>query len=113
MIAHIVEMSTFAPTYAVAGKTLISVSLVGKNELSDEVLIEKVQAELSDWFGKEQQFKHLKTYRIPEALPQYFKPPPQYNSLKINDFTYRCGDYTAYPSLNAAMKTGREVAEML
>ena len=113
MIAHIVEMSTFAPAYAVAGKTLISVSLVGKNEFSDEVLIEKVQAELSNWFGTEQQFKHLKTYRIPEALPQYFKTPPQYNGLKINDFTYRCGDYTAYPSLNAAMKTGREVSEML
>jgi hypothetical protein len=27
--------------------------------------------------------------------------------------TYRCGDYAVYPSLNAAMKTEREVAEML
>lgn len=33
--------------------------------------------------------------------------------LQIEDHLFRCGDYAAYPSLNAAMKTGREVAEML
>jgi hypothetical protein len=49
----------------------------------------------------------------PEALPQYFETSPLYSNLKINDFMYRCGDYMAYPSLNTAMKTGREVAEML
>jgi predicted NAD/FAD-dependent oxidoreductase len=55
----------------------------------------------------------LKTYKIPEALPQFFADSPTENNLKLNENLYRCGDYTAYPSLNAAMKTGREVAEML
>lgn len=113
LIDHAVVLSAFAPAYAPAGKTLISVSLVGKNALTEQALIEKVQQELRQWFGKKYAWQHLRTYRIPEALPQYFEAPSPHNPLKINDFMYQCGDHTAYPSLNAAMKTGREVAEML
>ena len=113
LIDHLVIMSDVAPSYAPAGKTLISVSIVGKKPYSEDDLLEKVQKELGKWFGRKYIWQHLRTYRIPEALPQYFEAPPQYKSLKINDFMYRCGDYTAYPSLNAAMKTGREVAELL
>ncbi len=113
LIDHLVVMSDFAPSYAPKGKTLISVSLVGKNKHSEQDLVEKVGKELRIWFGEKYNWQHLRTYRIPEALPQYFEAPPQYKTLKVNDFMYRCGDYMAYPSLNAAMKTGREVAEML
>ena len=113
LIHHIVDLSAFAPTYAPEGKVLISVSLVGKNSFSEIELMEKVQKELTQWFGKKYIWEHLRTYRIPEALPQYFEQPSPNDSLKINDFIYQCGDHTAYPSLNAAMKTGREVAEMI
>lgn len=113
LIDHFVVLSDIAPTYAPAGKTLISVSVVGKNDLSETDLNQKIQAELTQWFGDTHAWQHLKTYRIPNALPQYFDGSKKYKSLKINDFTFRCGDYTAYPSLNAAMKTGREVAELL
>ena len=75
--------------------------------------MEKVQKELTQWFSEKFKWQHLRTYRIPEALPQYFEQPSSNDSLKINNFTYQCGDHTAYPSLNAAMKTGREVAEMI
>jgi phytoene dehydrogenase-like protein len=113
LIDHLVVMSDVAPSYAPEGKTLISVSLVGKTRYPEQYLLEKVEKELIEWFGDKYDWQHLRTYRIPEALPQYFEAPPQYLALKINDFMYRCGDYMAYPSLNAAMKTGREVAEML
>ncbi len=113
LIHHIVILSAFAPTYAPAGKVLISVSLVGKNSFSEIELTEKIQQELQQWFGKKYAWQHLRTYRIPEALPQYFEAPSSNTSLKINDYMYQCGDHTAYPSLNAAMKTGREVAEMI
>jgi len=92
---------------------LISVCLVGKNSFGERELIEKVQQELNLWFDKKYVWQHLQTYRIPEALPQYFETQCSSKSLKINDFTYQCGDHTAYPSLNAAMKSGREVAEMI
>ena len=113
LIDHAIALSDVAPTYAPAGKTLLSVNVVGQNELSDDVLIEKISSELKNWFGKNHEWRHLKTYRINEALPQFLDTSAKNKNLKINDFTYRCGDYAAYPSLNAAMKTGREVAEML
>ncbi len=113
LIDHVVDLSAFSPSYAPTGKTLISVSLVGKNSFGERELIEKVQQELTLWFDKKYDWHHLQTYRIPEALPQYFEAPSSSKSLKINDFTYQCGDHTAYPSLNAAMKSGREVAEMI
>ena len=109
LIDHILVMSDVVPGYAPAGKTLISVSIVGEKQVSEE----NVQAELVKWFGREMSWQHLKTYHIPDALPQFFQNSTVENDLKINDFIYRCGDYAAYPSLNAAMKTGREVAEML
>ncbi len=113
LIDHLVVISDIAPSYAPAGKTLISVSVVGKNDLSEADINQKIEGELTRWFGENHAWQHLKTYRIPNALPQYFSDSKTYNALKINDFTFRCGDYTAYPSLNAAMKTGREVAELL
>jgi phytoene dehydrogenase-like protein len=109
LIDHILVMSDVVPSYAPSGKTLISVSLIGNKEFSEA----KVKAELGIWFGEGFNWRHLKTYKIPEALPQFFQDSAIESDLRINDFTYRCGDYTAYPSLNAAMKTGREVAEML
>jgi protoporphyrinogen oxidase len=113
LIAHIMVLSDILPSYAPAGKTLISVSVVGKNTQNDAELQAHIESELLAWFGDGFAWQYIKTYRIPEALPQYFVDSPKGKSLKINDFTYRCGDYTAYPSLNAAMKTGREVAKML
>ena len=113
LIDHLLICSDVAPDYAPAGKTLISVSIVGSAEISDDVLQKNVQAELVEWFGREHVWRHLKTYLIPHALPQFFQDSAIVRPLKINENLYRCGDYTAYPSLNAAMKTGREVAEML
>ena len=113
LINHILIASDVAPSYAPAGKTLISVNIIGNNEFSDDDLKEKTHAELIKWFGAGNDWRHLKTYRIKDALPQYFRHSGAGNILKINEHTYRCGDYIAYPSLNAAMKTGREVAEMI
>lgn len=113
LIDHLFVNSDAAPSYAPAGKTLISVNLVGGKQISDDVLEEKVQAELVKWFGRANVWQHLKTYKIPQALPQFFQNSAVSDNLKINEYTYRCGDYTAYPSLNAAMNTGREVAKML
>jgi protoporphyrinogen oxidase len=109
IINHILPISDVSPSYAPNGKTLISVSIVGNTDFTTE----QVQSELAKWFGKDKVWRHLKTYKISEALPQFFADSPTENNLKLNENLYRCGDYTAYPSLNAAIKTGRLVAEML
>ena len=113
LIDHLLVVSDVAPSYAPAGKTLISVNTVGIKELAEDVLENKTRDKLIKWFGQAHDWRHLKTYRIPDALPRYAENSTTKIKLKINEHLYRCGDYAAYPSLNAAMKTGREVALML
>jgi protoporphyrinogen oxidase len=99
--------------YGNAGKSLISVSTQGLEKLDERNLTNRIKRELFDWFGASVNvWKHLKTYHIPESLVQYRADSERQNS-KLSDKLYRCGDYLAYPSLNAAMQTGREVAEMI
>lgn len=105
--------SDIAPYYAPIGKSLISVSTQGLDSCDENELAKNIKQELTTWYGKEvETWEHLKTYHIPQALPN-FDHPMINKSLKISDILYQCGDFTAYPSLNAAMATGRKVAEML
>ncbi|WP_139925168.1 NAD(P)/FAD-dependent oxidoreductase [Hymenobacter sp. DG01] len=114
-LAHNVSFSSdVAPAYAPAGQRLVSVSTHGEHGLSEADLTRQLQTELAAWFGPEAtQWRHLRTYFIPHALPVYAAGQPARQSLKLHSTLFRCGDHTAYPSLNAAMASGREVAEAL
>ncbi len=99
---------------APAGQGLVSVSTHGEHGLSDEALTERLRSELAAWFGPTAGlWRHLRTYRIEQALPVYAPGQPVQQSLHLSDTLLRCGDWVAYPSLNAALGTGRQVAEML
>lgn len=112
-VHNLAVMTDVAPSYAPAGQTLISVSTQGLAVLNEAALTERIRRELTDWFGGDVAgWRHLKTYHIPQALPTY-SPLATHQSLKLADGLYQCGDQTAYPSLNAAMQTGRQVAEQI
>jgi phytoene dehydrogenase-like protein len=97
-----------------SGQGLISVSTHGEHGLSDEDLTAQLRTELAAWFGPTAQlWQHLRTYRIAQALPVYGPGQPVQQSLRLTDTLLRCGDWTSYPSLNAALGTGRQAAEML
>lgn len=113
LIDHVLIVSEVAPSYAPPGKTLLSVNLVGAQDCADDELTEKVRTELVKWFGENYVWRHLKTYRIERALPQFVRNSLTQENLKADENIFSCGDYTAYPSLNAAMRTGRQVAEAL
>ncbi len=116
-VHNLAVMSDVAPDYAPTGQTLISVSTQGLETVNEVALTERIQRELTDWFGAQvRTWRHLRTYHLPYALPSY--SPLLDGSittcpLKLTESLYQCGDQTAYPSLNAAMQTGREVAEMI
>lgn len=127
-VHNIAIMSDVAPGYAPGSQTeqgpaLISVSTQGLETVNESVLTERIRVELADWFGPGAlNWRHLKTYHLPHALPSYNPAlndggngfePILHQPLKLSEFLYQCGDQTAYPSLNAAMQTGREVAELL
>jgi phytoene dehydrogenase-like protein len=102
-----------APSYGTTGKTLISVSTQGLDKIDEKNHISRIKRELYDWFGAQVNvWKHLRTYHIPEAMVK-FPAGTKKKVLKLDENLYRCGDYLAYPSLNASMQTGREVAEMI
>ena len=112
-VDHLCVPSDVAPDYAPAGQSLVSVSTQGL-ELADEAkLAEDIKMELSEWFGEEVRgWRHLRSYHLPQALVK-FEAGSRGEALQLAPNLYRCGDYAAYPSLNAAMQTGREVAEMI
>lgn len=105
--------SDIAPDYAPKGKALISVSTQGLAMFDEKKLSEHILQELTQWYGEEvKTWQHLRTYHIPESLVKYKANAPAEN-LKISKNLYECGDHVAYPSLNAAMATGRAVADMI
>ncbi|GAB3238979.1 NAD(P)/FAD-dependent oxidoreductase [Hymenobacter seoulensis] len=114
-LAHNVAFPTdVSAEYAPAGQRLVSVSTHGEHGLTEEALTVRLQQELVAWFGPDAaQWRHLRTYAIAHALPVYGAGQPARQFLKLHSHLYRCGDYTAYPSLNAAMASGREVAEAI
>ncbi len=118
-IHNMCVISDVAPDYAPAGQSLISVSTQGMDIVDEAALTARVRHELTGWFGDTgpagpvAQWRHLRTYHLPQALPAYPPTSLQREPLRLTDTLYQCGDQTAYPSLNAALQTGREVAEAI
>jgi phytoene dehydrogenase-like protein len=114
-LAHNVAFpADVSAAYAPAGQSLVSVSTHGPHGLSETELTEQLRGELAAWFGPgARQWQHLRTYQIADALPVYGAGQPAHQQRQLAEGLYRCGDWAAYPSLNAAMATGREVAELL
>lgn len=103
--------SDIAPELAPSGWTLVSVSTHGDQKLDGDALLARVRSELAEWFGGQvDSWRHLRTYEIARALPVVSSQP----ALVVrHQGVFVCGDYVAYPSLNAALSTGRQVAEEL
>ena len=110
--------SQVSASYAADGRSLISVTVLngGNATDDDDSLIKSVRQQLTEWYGNVvDTWKHLRTYRIPYALPNQttpaFNPPIQPSKLRSN--LYVCGDYRANGSINGAMLSGRLTADEL
>jgi predicted NAD/FAD-dependent oxidoreductase len=60
-------------------------------------------------------WSHLKTYKVKYALPNLtvLKDDLTITDMKISDNLYCCGDHLLNGSINAAMKSGRLLAELI
>mgnify|MGYP001158217966 CR=1 FL=1 len=94
------------------GKALASASIIkpsGKD--TEEDMVNAALAQLKKWFGASvDDWQFIKRYQIKEAIPKCTKPTIQ--ELATNGI-YRCGDTSGIPSLDAALKSGRLVAEKI
>jgi phytoene dehydrogenase-like protein len=115
-VNNLTIMSNVSNRYTPKGKVLVSVSYNGIPEIDDASLAENMKSELKQWYGKQvEDWKMLKTYRINYALPNQdtVRNEVSNSELQINENVYMCGDHLMNGSINAAMKTGRLVADLI
>ena len=107
--------SVVAPSYAPAGSHLVSVTVL-KPAINEEITLKQVRAQLASWFGAAtERWQHLRTYHIPEALPDQSLScgGVRMSSVRVEKGVYVCGDHRRTASLNGAMNAGRRAAEAL
>ncbi|MFB0909417.1 MAG: NAD(P)/FAD-dependent oxidoreductase [Flavobacterium sp.] len=116
VVNNLTVMTNVSTAYAPAGKVLISVSCNGILDFEDQELAEKIKKELEPWFGKQvEEWSHLKTYKVKYALPNLtvLKDDLTITDMKISNNLYCCGDHLLNGSINAAMKSGRLLADLI
>ncbi len=104
--------SVIAPSYAPAGRHLISTTVLGCSARAEDGLEAAVRRQMSAWFGSQvEEWRHLATYRIRHALPAFepgvapIAPNPSLPGI------FLAGDYRESASLNGAMRSGRLAAD--
>ena len=103
-------------SYAPEGQSLISCSVLKHDFASEEMLIQKVLEQMKQWFGNEvDTWKHLRTYKIINALPAQEPPLSDVSSkpMQVRSGVYQCGDYGGIASIQTALQSGRMVGEAL
>lgn len=109
-------MSNISAKYAPKGKVLISISLNGIPLENDITLAQNMKNELKKWLGIQvEDWNLLKVYRIKYALPNQDSILDELSSsqMKINENLFICGDHLLNGSINAAMKSGRLLADYI
>jgi phytoene dehydrogenase-like protein len=111
-VSHCCVPSAVSPTYAPAGRHLVSVSVLGKIEPGDD-LERAVIGHLADWFGSGVLgWDLLATYRIEHAQPAQpvgaLDPPER--PVRLEPGLYLCGDHRDNASINGALASGRRAA---
>lgn len=113
LINNLSVPSLISNSYAPRGKHLLSVTTLDEL-VSGEDLQAAIRAELKEWFGPATaDWKHLRTYDIPHALPNHSVPAfdPTWQPEQLSNGVYVCGDYRSQGSIQGAMVSGRLTAE--
>lgn len=109
LIHHLAVLSNVQPTYAPAGRALISVTLI-EEHLPDKDLASRVAEELADWFGPATlAWELLRCETIREALP--IDAPGHQVDLPRKSTVRICGDHTLSASIEGAVLSGLRAAQ--
>ena len=96
---------------APSGWALASATILGRREESDGTLVEEAITQMKRWFGPEVRYwEFLRRYSVSKAIPIFQKKESFH---PVIDNIFRCGDYMGTPSIDSALKSGREAAESI
>lgn len=112
-IRHLCVHSRVAPGYAPAGAELVCLNTVGVPNETDDALAEAAESQMRAWFGDQvTTWRHLRTDRIPHALPRIVHPEPVHESerYRTESGVFRAGDDLENASINGALLSGRVAA---
>lgn len=107
-VVNSIAISNLAPSYAPAGKTLLSSTTV---EFASESEVRRHLALL--WGADSSDWSLIAKYEIPKSLPIFAPSAQGVTSAKISNNIYVAGDYRSTPSQNGALLSGRLAAEEL
>lgn len=113
LINNLVFMDDVSSTYSSKDRSLLSVTVL-ESDLDESDLVSLVQKELEEISGiKAEFFKFIKSYYIPHALPSLddLKASIPITECRLTDHIFLGGDYLLNGSTNAALTSGRLVAE--
>lgn len=107
-VVNSIAISNLAPSYAPAGKTLLSSTTV---EFASESEVRRHLALL--WGADSSDWSLIAKYEIPKSLPIFAPGAQGVTSAKVANNIYVAGDYRSTPSQNGALLSGRLAAEEL
>jgi len=103
--------SMVASSYAPEGKSLACVSLVGIPDQQEDQLVADVKKQLVSWFGPSaNEWKPLRTYRIPFSQPSQEPPFEREQSVRRKEHLFLAGDHVETASINGALRAGARCA---
>lgn len=117
LISHLAVPSDIQPSYAPAGKSLITVTIVGqhaeeKGINSKDQITSSVVEELTEWFGKEvDAWDILDVQHITAALPEL--TASDFDNIDQNNQFLECGDHTYHGSVEGALQSAVKLVRNL
>jgi hypothetical protein len=107
-VVNSIAISNLAPTYAPAGKALLSSTTV---DFASESEVRRHLALI--WGTQSSEWSLIAKYEIPKSLPIFAPGAQGVTSAKVATNIYVAGDYRSAPSQNGALLSGRLAAEEL
>ena len=115
-VHHCCVPSIVAPSYAPAGRHLVSATVVGPVTPDDAALERAARTQLGEWFGATTVagWRLLRVSRVPYALVRAVRDEATAAALvRVAPGRYAAGDHLETPSINGALRSGRRAAEAL
>lgn len=116
LVNNLCTINRIAPGYAPRGKQLISMTVVGDSSVLPKDLDKAVRNEMRWWFGRRTDtWEHLHTRTVSYALPDQSSVEQNVpdETMLLRPGLYVCGDHLLNGSIDAAMRGGRLVAELV